>query len=80
MKSTIFVIALSLAGCAVHQPPPRDVRLIPNDCANRELIIDYLKREAARPRTTFESERDYERDRSQYRQRVWLMRYHCQPV
>ena len=80
MKVAILTIVLTLAGCAVHQPPPRDVRLIPNDCANRELIIEYLHREASRPRSTFESQREYEIDRSQYRQRIWFMRYHCQPV
>lgn len=80
MKIAVLAIVLVLSGCAVHRPPPRDVRLIPNDCGNRDMIIDYLDRESQRPRTTFESEREYERDRSQYRQRIWIMRYHCQPV
>ena len=76
----IAVLVLTTAGCATNRSPPIQVRMAPNDCANRDMIIDYLQREASRPQATFESERQYERDRSQYRQRIWFMRYHCQPV
>lgn len=76
-----LALTVSLVGCATSQPPPPvDVRLIPNDCANRTLIVNYLQQLADRPRLTFESERDYETHRSQVRQRIWALRYHCQPV
>jgi hypothetical protein len=85
MISRIQIVSLamlvSLSGCATPRPqPPVDVRLIPNDCANRVLIINYLQQLADRSKQTFESERDYEIHRSQVRQRIWSMRYHCQPV
>lgn len=57
-----------------------DVSLIPNDCANRQLIINYLESQAQQPRATFESEKDYVRSRSQIRHRIWTVRYNCQPV
>ena len=80
IKLVTAIAVLSLTGCAVHQPPPRDVRLIPNDCANRTMIINYLTTESQRARSVFENEREYERDRAEIRQRIWAMRYHCQPV
>ena len=85
MISRIQIVSLelivSLSGCATPQPQPSvDVRLIPNDCANRVLIINYLQQLADRSKQTVESERDYEIYRSQVRQRIWSMRYHCQPV
>ena len=81
-KSKLYAViaTLALVGCTTHKPPPLDVQLIPNDCANIRLIVAYLTEEASRPKSTFESERDYERHRAQLRQRIWTMRYHCQPV
>lgn len=75
-----IVLALALSGCASTQSLPLDVSLIPNDCANRQLIINYLESQARLPRATFESEKDYVRSRSQIRHRIWTVRYHCQPV
>jgi len=80
IKIAALISVLVLTGCATNRSPPVDVRLIPNDCANRTMIINYLTQEAAQPRGTFESERDYERHRAEIRQRIWVMRYHCQPV
>jgi len=80
IKFTALITAVLLVGCTTHRPPPLDVQLIPNDCANLRLIIAYLNEEANRPKSTFESEKDYERQRAQFRQRIWTMRYHCQPV
>jgi hypothetical protein len=76
----VLVTTLAFAGCSTNRSPPVDVRLIPNDCANRTMIINYLDQEAKQPRGTFESERDYERHRAELRQRIWTMRYYCQPV
>lgn len=75
-----LIAAVALTGCAVKTAPPVDVRLVPNDCANRQLIINYLESQAQQPRATMELERDYERTRSEIRHRIWTMRYHCQPV
>ena len=78
--ATAIVVAMCLTGCSTNRSPPVDVRLIPNDCANRTMIINYLDQEAKRPRGTFESENDYERHRGEIRLRIWTMRYYCQPV
>lgn len=80
-KVSALVIALILTGCSsVHRPPPVDVRLIPNDCANRQFIESYLTQQAQQPRSTFETEKDYERSRAEIRHRIWGMRYNCNPV
>jgi hypothetical protein len=76
----IAVLALTTAGCTTNRAPPVDVRLVPNDCVNRQLIINYLSEQAALPRGTLESQQDYERTRAEIRQRIWTMRYYCQPV
>lgn len=74
-------ISLALAGCSTaHKPAPIDVRLIPTDCANRHLIENYLIQQAQQPRGTFETEKEYERNRAEIRHRIWGMRYSCNPV
>ena len=70
-----------LVGCAAPVSiPPASVAAMPNDCANRQAIINWLETQAAVPRQAFESERQYEQTRSQIRHRLWLVRYNCQPV
>lgn len=81
IKLAILVATVALAGCSTPQrPPPVDVRLIPNDCSNRHLIENYLTQQAQAPRNTFESEREYVRNRAEIRYRIWGMRYSCNPV
>jgi hypothetical protein len=80
MKIKLAMVALTLTGCAVKTAPPVDVRLVPNDCANRQLIVNYLEQQAQQPRAAFETDRDYERTRSEIRHRIWTLRYYCQPV
>lgn len=81
IKIATVVAALSLSGCAYHNvTPPIDVRLIPNDCSNQTMIVNYLTQQAQRPRQMLESERDYELSRAEIRSRIWNVRYHCNPV
>ena len=80
IKLSALLSVLLATGCAIKTAPPVDVRLVPNDCANRQMIVNYLEQQAQQPRAAFESDRDYERTRSEIRHRVWTLRYYCQPV
>jgi hypothetical protein len=72
---------LFLVGCASQNyTPPASVAAMPNDCANRQAIINWLETQSAIPRQAFESEKNYEQTRSQIRHRLWYVRYSCQPV
>lgn len=76
-----FVVAVGLTGCAVpYTPAPTAVQVMPNDCANRTAIINWLTHQAAIPRQPFESELNYEQSRAQIRHRIWTVRYNCQRV
>lgn len=79
-KLLIPIVVLALAGCAsVIQRPPPAVLAMPNDCANRVAIVNWLTKQSQTPRQ-FEPEQDYENRMSEIRQRIWHIRYHCQPV
>ena len=82
MRSIALALTVAVvAGCTSYQPPPPvDVMLVPNDCANQRMIIGYLTQQAQRPQGSYETDQDYERTRSELRHRVWNMRYHCNPV
>jgi hypothetical protein len=80
-KLLIALLAVAATGCvSVVQRAPLDVSQIPNDCANRNAIINWLDQNARVPQQTTESKEDYERSRGQIRSRIWSMRYTCQPV
>ena len=80
-KLLIALLALAATGCvSVVQRAPLDVSQIPNDCANRNAIVNWLEQNARVPQQTTESKEDYERSRGQIRSRIWSMRYTCQPV
>ena len=80
-KLLMALLATTVVGCAgIVQRPPLDISQIPNDCANRNAIVNWLEREASAPRGSLESKEDYERQRGQIRSRIWSIRYTCQPV
>lgn len=80
-KIPILVLVTALTGCVtVVERTPLDISQVPNDCANRTAIINWLEQNARIPQQTTESKEDYERSRGQIRSRIWSMRYTCQPV
>jgi hypothetical protein len=82
MKKVLFVALVSLLfGCGTPRlVAPGAVLAMPNDCANRQAILNWLSSQAAIPRQPFESEKEYEHNRSQIRSKIWITRYNCQPV
>lgn len=81
MKLIVILATVALVGCASqsrHVPPA--VAAMPNDCVNRQALINWLETQSAIPRQAFESEKHYEQTRSQIRHRLWHVRYNCQPV
>ena len=81
MKIIIAIVLLSLVGCSTYdRHVPAAVSAMPNDCANRQALINWLETQSSIPRQAFESEKHYEQTRSQIRHRLWYVRYSCQPV
>ena len=77
MIKKLLPVVLVLTGCATATSPPIDVRLIPNDCANQHAIVNWLQRESARPKSTFETQENYELQKSMVKARLWNVRYAC---
>jgi hypothetical protein len=77
-----LVAAAALAGCAAPraQQAPMAVQVMPNDCANRAAIINWLTQQAAISRHPLESQDAYEQNQRQIRYRIWTIRYNCQPA
>ena len=79
-----YVLLLSLSFLVACSTPnrqlPASVAVMPNDCANRQAIANWLQDQAQISRRPFETEQAYETDRAQIRQRLWQLRYSCQPV
>lgn len=82
IKHLAPVVALiALTGCMTPKTsPPIEVAMMPNDCRNREAIINWLSQQAAIPQQRLESDENFERHRRQIRSKIWNMRYVCQPV
>ena len=74
MYRTLFVsVLIVLTGCATRiPPPPMAVQAMPNDCANRTAIINWL--------SDLERKQTDERYRGEIRAKIWTVRYNCQPV
>ena len=74
MKKLALALSLALlAGCTARiPPPPMAVQAMPNDCANRKAIINWL--------ADLESKQTDERYRGEIRAKIWTVRYNCQPV
>jgi hypothetical protein len=78
MKTSVITISkllpiLLIMGCASRVPaPPMSVQAMPNDCANRVAIINWL--------SDLERKQTDERYRGEIRAKIWTVRYNCQPV
>ena len=79
MKTTVVsaVLVMLLSGCANVQPPV-DVRLIPDDCANQARIIRWLEDQARA--VSKNSSTEYRQYHAQVKNRIWLLRYRCNPA
>jgi hypothetical protein len=80
-KITVVLLAAALSGCiSAKTSPPIDVALVPNDCRNREAIVNWLDEQAHIPQQRLESDADFLRHRRSIRAKIWDLRYQCQPV
>jgi hypothetical protein len=77
-----LLAAAALAGCAAPRSDrmPMSVQAMPNDCANRAAIINWLTQQAAISRHPMETQESYEQAQRQIRYRIWNIRYNCQPA
>ena len=82
IKHLAPVLALVfLTGCMTPKTsPPIDVAMVPNDCRNKDAIVNWLSDQAAIPQQRLESDENFQRHRRQIRSKIWNMRYVCQPV
>jgi hypothetical protein len=80
MNRIFLLPVLLLVGCAQAPRMPVDVSLIPNDCANRHAIESWLEKVSTGPKPYFQSQQDYEQHISQVKERLWSLRYHCEPA
>jgi hypothetical protein len=80
---TVAIVAAVLTGCAAPRDlsrVPAAVQVMPNDCANRAMLIQWLSRQAAISKHPFENQESYDQAQAQIRYRIWTVRYNCQPV
>jgi hypothetical protein len=84
VKILLLLAAAVLAtGCAAPRDLSRlpiSVQAMPNDCANRAAIINWLTQQAAISKHPLESQESYENAQRQIRYRIWNIRYNCQPA
>lgn len=84
-RKIIWVTVLTtiwLTGCVTAPPTamPLNVAMLPQDCQNRQIMLEWLESQARQPQHRAESDRDFQRTRSEIRKKLWDIRYHCQPV
>jgi hypothetical protein len=72
-KTFLLLLSISLVSCSVVKPPPVDVQLIPNDCANRQSITAWLERQ-------INTGGHNEAEINSIKNRLWQIRYNCQHV
>jgi len=84
MRSSLALVAtVALVGCATSPPPnhvPFNVSMLPADCRNRQIMLDWLESQSRLPQHRSESTQDFQRTRNEIRKKIWDIRYNCQPV
>jgi hypothetical protein len=82
LKAISLIGAIILTGCAgaFRTAEISEVNQIPDDCANREMIVKWLQYQLdnSKPLTTRED--DFNAQLSTIKTKIWRLRYLCQPV
>lgn len=84
MKRLLIILTIaSLTGCGVSRYRPAtlgEVERYPDDCKNRQLMITQLQNYIDIPKAVWVSQDDYDAKISAYKQKIWHLRYVCQPA
>lgn len=82
MKFLAIALCLVISGCASNRQTavPFQVAMVPADCQNRQILLDWLEDQARQPQLKGETDREYSRRRNEIRRKIWDIRYHCQSV
>jgi len=83
VKNKALILSISmLAGCAqTHMSTIDETSKIPEDCHNKKTIISWLQEQTAiPPKSSNTSEREYANQLSALKEKMWRIRYRCQPV
>jgi hypothetical protein len=76
----LTALILGIAGCTTYQSPPASVLAMPNDCANIAAMERWLETQSQVSRAPLQSQNHHEQLRSQFRHRLWTLRYNCRTV
>lgn len=82
MKLAVVTVVMAMcAGCATnHQSVPDAVLIMPDDCANRHAMENWLLRQASVSKSSIQNQHSYEHAQAQIKHRLWNLRYNCSPV
>lgn len=83
MKNKLLILSISiLAGCAqTHLSTVDEASKVPEDCLNKKQIIEWLETQSQiQFKSTPLSEREYAKQLSAIKEKMWRIRYRCQPV
>lgn len=75
MKILAVLAVATITGCANYQPPPVAMMAMPNDCANIEAHERWMETQSR-----IAQENRHDQIRSQFRHRLWTIRYNCRGV
>ena len=79
MKRILLMLAALtvVTGCAQVPRKPVDVAIMPDDCANSQAIIRWLESVITQTQSRDYPNVNYQ---SELKNRIWRLRYRCQPA
>jgi hypothetical protein len=57
-----------------------EISKVPDDCFNKKTIINWLDQQTTIPKSSTISEREYATQLSAIKEKIWRIRYRCQPI
>lgn len=79
---TALTVAVALTGCVSIQKPiaPEQVRNMPADCANKKFFIEYLEGQLSLGKPIYMTQANYNANVAAIKEKIWILRYSCQPL
>jgi hypothetical protein len=82
LKKISLILVLLTSGCASQYrlSDPAEIELIPDDCKNQKIITNFLNPQLDYNKPFTQKEEEYDKQISAIKNKIWRLRYRCNPV
>ncbi len=83
LKNKLLILAVvGITGCAApyRASSVKELQFVPDDCRNRQMLTSWLESQLEYRKPLTDTQKEYDAQTSAIKQKIWHLRYRCQPA